>query len=120
MGWNRSFPVTEQRLADQARQIRANKWVTDIEIEEIRTKLERSNSKVEVQKNDQQIIKHSKKKQSQSEEQGAQKILVEYENKKQQKTCHISSFPKDDKILVKKAEIESYNEKEKELLIRVV
>ena len=30
------FPVTEQRLADQARQIRTNKWLTSIEIEEIR------------------------------------------------------------------------------------
>ena len=42
------FPVTEQRLADQARQIRTNKWLTDIEIEEIRRELERNNSKVEV------------------------------------------------------------------------
>ena len=46
------FPVTGQRLADQARQIRTNKWLTDIEIEEIRRKLERKNSKVEVQEND--------------------------------------------------------------------
>ena len=29
------FPVTEQRLADQARQIRLNKWLTDTYIEEI-------------------------------------------------------------------------------------
>ena len=29
------FPVTEQRLADQARKIRVNKWLTDTEIEEI-------------------------------------------------------------------------------------
>ena len=29
------FPVTEQRLADQARQIQVNKWLTDTEIEEI-------------------------------------------------------------------------------------
>ena len=29
------FPVTEQRLADQAREIRVNKWLTDTEIEEI-------------------------------------------------------------------------------------
>ena len=43
------FPGTEQRLADQARQIQTNKWLTDKEIEEIRRKLERNNSKVEVQ-----------------------------------------------------------------------
>ena len=30
------FPVTEQRLANQARQIWTNKWLTDIEIEEIK------------------------------------------------------------------------------------
>ena len=29
------FDMTEQRLADQARQIRTNKWLTDVEIEEI-------------------------------------------------------------------------------------
>ena len=41
------FPVTEERLADQARQIWTNKWLSDIEIEEIRRKLEQKNSKVE-------------------------------------------------------------------------
>ena len=30
-----AFPVTEQRLADQARKIRVSKWLTDTEIEEI-------------------------------------------------------------------------------------
>ena len=34
------FSVTKQRLADQARKIRTNKWLADIEIEEIRKKLE--------------------------------------------------------------------------------
>ena len=33
------FPVTNHRLAGQARWIRKNKWLTDIEIEEIRKKL---------------------------------------------------------------------------------
>ena len=41
------FPVTEERLADQARPIWTNKWLSDIEIEEIRRKLEQKNSKVE-------------------------------------------------------------------------
>ena len=41
------FPVTEERLADQARQIWTNKWLSDIEIEEIRRKLEQKNSKVD-------------------------------------------------------------------------
>ena len=43
-----------------------------------------------------------------------------HENEQQQKTYHISSFPEDDEILVKKAEMESCNEEEKKLLIRVV
>ena len=30
------LPVTEQGLADQVRQIRTKKWITDIEINEIR------------------------------------------------------------------------------------
>ena len=42
------FLVTEQKLADQARQIRTNKWLTDMEIKEIKRKLEQKNSKVEV------------------------------------------------------------------------
>ena len=55
------FYVTEQRLADQARQIRTNK-------REIRRKLERKNGKVEVEENDQEIIRHNENKQGQSEE----------------------------------------------------
>ena len=61
------FPVTQQRLADQAKQIRTNKWLIDKEIEEIRRKLERNNSKVELHENDQEIIEHNENKQSQSE-----------------------------------------------------
>ena len=115
------FPATEQRLADQARQIRTNKCLADIEIEEIRRKLEQKNSKVEVQENFQEIIEHNKNKHGQAEERGAQEILVEqgHENEQQQKTYHVCSFPKDDEILVKKAEVERYNEEEKELLMRV-
>ena len=45
----------EQRLVDHTRQIRTNKWLTDIEIEKIRRQLERNNSKVEVQENNQEI-----------------------------------------------------------------
>ena len=70
------FPVTEQKLVDQARQIRTNKWLTDIGIEEIRRKVEQESSKVEVQENDQEIIEHNENQQDQSEEQGAQEILV--------------------------------------------
>ena len=37
------FPLTEQRLTDQARQIRTKKWFIDIDIEEIRRKLDEKN-----------------------------------------------------------------------------
>ena len=39
------FPVTNQKLADRARQIWTNKWLTDIEIEEIRRKLKQKITK---------------------------------------------------------------------------
>ena len=42
-----------------------------------------------------------------------------HEKKQQQKTYNVSPFTEDE-ILVKKAEIESYNEEEKELSMRVV
>ena len=83
--------------------------------------MERKNSKVEVQENVQEITEHNENKQGQAEERGAQEILVEqgHENEQQQKTYHVCSFPEDDEILVKKAEMERYNEEEKELLMRV-
>ena len=37
------FPLTQQRFADELGMIRTNKWLTDIEIEEIRKKLEQKN-----------------------------------------------------------------------------
>ena len=43
-----------------------------------------------------------------------------HENEQQQKIYHVCSFPENDEILLKKAEIERYNEEEKELLMRVV
>ena len=42
-----------------------------------------------------------------------------HDNEQQQKTYHVYSFPEDDEILVKKTEMERYNEEEKELLMRV-
>ena len=65
------------------------------------------NTKVEVQKNDQEIIEQNENEQSQLEEH-------------QQKTYHICSFPDDNEMLEKRAEMERHNEEEKELLMRVV
>ena len=44
-------------------------------------------------------------------------VLVEegHKNEQHQKTYHISLIPENDEILVKKAEVESYNEDEKKL-----
>ena len=112
------FPVTEQRLAEEARQIRINTLLTDIDIEEIRINLERKNSKVEVQQNVQEIIEiieHNGNKQGRADERWTQEILVEqgHENEQQQKTYRVCSFPEDDETSVKKAEMERYNEEEK-------
>ena len=100
------FSITEQRLADQARQIRKNK-------KKIRRKLEQKNGKVKVEENDQEIIRHNENKQGESEEQGAQEILVQqgHENEQQQKTYHICSFPEDNEILVTKSEMENTMER---------
>ena len=62
------FPVTQPRLTDQAGHIRTKKQVTDIETEKIRRKLERKNSKVEVQKKVYELIEHKENNQSQPEE----------------------------------------------------
>ena len=35
----RVFEVTKQRLADQVRATRTNKWLTDVEIEELKRKV---------------------------------------------------------------------------------
>ena len=84
--------------------------------------MKRNYSRVEDQENDQEVIEHNENKQSQLKEQGAQEVLVEqgHENELQQKTYRISSFPEDDELLVKKAEMKSYNEEDKELLMRVL
>ena len=34
-----TFVITEQQLVDQARVIRTNKWLTEVEFEEIRRKI---------------------------------------------------------------------------------
>ena len=62
-----------------------------MEIEEIKRKLERKNSKVEVQENVQEITEHNENKQGQAEERGVQEILVEqgHGNEQQQKTYHV-------------------------------
>ena len=79
-----AFPVTEQKLADQARQFRTKIWLTDIKTEEIRRKLERRNSKVEFQENVQEIIELNENKHGQAEEQGTQEILVEQGHENEQ------------------------------------
>ena len=61
------FAVTEQRLADQARQIRVNKWLTDVEIKERKRRCQTPNQvrrtdggndegSIEEEKNDNGIV----------------------------------------------------------------
>ena len=48
------FDISEQRLMDQARAIVVNQWLTDVELEEIRREIERENTYVTVDMNDQE------------------------------------------------------------------
>ena len=84
--------------------------------------MERNDSTVEVQEDDQEIIKHKKNKQRQSEDQGVQEVLVEkwHESEQEQETYRISSSTEDDEILVRKAEMESCKEEEQKLLMRAM
>ena len=34
-----TFEITEQRLVDQARVVRTNEWLTEVELEEVRRKI---------------------------------------------------------------------------------
>ena len=69
------FPLTGQRLADQARQIRTKKWFIDIDIEEKKRNQTKKISNVGNQENDQELIEHNKNKQGQSEEELAQHCI---------------------------------------------
>ena len=130
------FPVTEQRLADQARQIRVNKWLTDTEIEEI-------DRRCRDIIHEEETGDSTDNEGSREEEQGAQgngidrqhvmeiQVDVDQECTRESGTgqnCETQKvelleeregngeFPEDDEIAVGRAEIERYDEEEKELL----
>ena len=134
------FPVTEQRLADQARQIRVNKWLTDTEIEEIDR---RCRDIIHEEKTGDSTDNEG----SREEEQGAQRngidrqhvmeIQVDIDqectgesgtgqNGEEQEVELLEEregngvFPENDEIVVGRAEIERYDEEEKELLRKVL
>ena len=97
------FEIQEQHLACQVGSILKTKKLSEVEIHWVNR------------------VNRKSDRQGQPEERGAQEILVEqgHDNEQQQKTYHVYSFPEDDEILVKKTEMERYNEEEKELLMRV-
>ena len=97
------FEIQEQHLACQVGSILKTKKLSEVEIHWVNR------------------VNRKSDRQGQLEERGAQEILVEqgHDNEQQQKTYHVYSFPEDDEILVKKTEMERYNEEEKELLMRV-
>lgn len=73
--------------------IQTNKWLANVEIEEIRKQWERNGSTVDVQENYQETIDHNKNKQRQYVEQEvAQEVLVEqgHNSEQQQETYQIS------------------------------
>ena len=133
------FPVTEQRLADQARKIRVNKWLTDTEIEEI-------DRRCRVIIHEEETGDSTDNEESREKEQGAQangidqqhvmgiQVDIDQEctgesgmrqNGEQQEVELLEEregnrvFPEDDEIVVGRAEIERYDEEEKELLRKV-
>ena len=97
------FEIQEPHLACQVGSILKTKKLSEVEIHWVNR------------------VNRKSDRQGQPEERGAQEILVEqgHDNEQQQKTYHVYSFPEDDEILVKKTEMERYNEEEKELLMRV-
>ena len=134
------FPVTEQRLTDQARQIRVNKWLTGTEIEEI-------DRKCRDIIHEEETGDSTDNERSREKEQGAQgngidqrhvmEIQVDTgqectgesgmgQNGEQQEVELLEEregngvFPEEDEIVVGKAEIERYDEEEKELLRKVL
>ena len=134
------FPVTEQRLAGQARQIQVNKWLTDTEIEEI-------DRRCRDIIHEEETGDSTDNEGSREEEQGTQgnsidqqhvmEIQVDIDqectgessmgqNGEQQEVQLLEEregnevFPEDKKIVVGRAEIERYDEEEKELLRKVL
>ena len=139
--WNEIgvFPVTEQRLADQAKKIRVNKWLTDTKIKEI-------DRRCRVMIHEEETGDSTDIEGSREEEQGVQgngidqqhvmEIQVDIDqectgesgmrqNGEQQEVELLEEregngvFPEDDEIVVGRAEIERYDEEEKELLRKV-
>ena len=134
------FPVTEQRLADQASQIPVNKWLTDTEIEEIDRRCREI-------VHEEETGDSTDNEESREEQQGAQgngtnqKHVMEIQGDIDQECTGESSmgqngeqqevqlleeregnvvFPEGDKIVVGRTEIERYDEEEKELLRKVL
>ena len=134
------FPITEQRLADQVRQIRRNNWLTDIEIEEIKRKCQDS-------QNEEKRSDGSSNKEDMEEGQaiqrndadGQQKMVIQGESDHEaigemrdkqlgeQQEEELTEeregncvFPEEDEIMIRRAEIENYNDTEKEILRKVL
>ena len=134
------FPVTEQRLADQARQIQVNKWLTDTDIEEI-------DRRCRDIIHEEETCDSTDNEGSREEKQGAQgngidqryvmeiqvDIDQEYtgessmgQNGRQRELQLLEEiegdgvFPEDDEMVVGRGEIERYDEEEKELLRKVL
>ena len=92
MGRKRAIP--EQRIVDQARMIRVNGWLTDIEFEEIR----RKSQAPEEQEEESEDVQQNQQCDAEANE-----------------TNNHPSF-QDDESLLRRAQFEGFNDNEKELL----
>ena len=92
--WDRKglFQASEQRIADQAKQIRVNGWLTDIEIEEIRRRCEATD---EQEEHENEEVEHVEK------------------NAEVHETDNSNSFPEDDEIMLHGTQVERFDDEKK-------
>ena len=92
------FQANEQRIVDQARMIRVNGWLTEIEIEDIRRRIEGAGEQ-----------EHENEDEEQAEQ---------YDAEMQETYTHISFL--DEERLLNRAQIAGFEDEEKELLKDVI
>ena len=134
------FPVTEQRLADQARQIRVNKWLSDTKIEKVDRRCQDIIHEEETGDSPDNEGSREEEQDAQGNGIDQQHVMEIQVNTDQECTAESAMgkngeqqevelleeregngvFPEEDEIVVGRAGIERYDEEEKELLRKVL
>ena len=121
------FSTTEQRLADQARQIRVNKWLTEMEIEEIKRMCQEKNEEevgdlthnVEVQ-GDQALLESEVERRHEMLNQDEPDQDEHQEEGTADEREDNWIFPRDDETMLMVAEDGNYEEEDKQILQQVL